>query len=193
MPKKPTPEEIKRKLEDAGPLYEELRLSSDRACAILGGVFMDEYLGQLLRTYIVQDNPIVNALFTFGHSLDSFRQKIEMAYALGLLTHQEYTALDTIRTIRNDFAHSLHGLSFDSPTIADRCRPLNFVILEDPAPGWVPSPKEHFRLAVLLLEAELTRHISDIRTQNLGRTPWPQEETISANMEPYPIQRESPN
>jgi hypothetical protein len=41
----------------------------------------------------------------------------------GLISESEHSDLHHIRRIRNDFAHDIHT-SFQSPSVADRCRKL---------------------------------------------------------------------
>ena|ERR1700730_11890352 len=47
----------------------------------------------------------------------SFRQKIDTATRKGILSDHLASPLHTIREIRNEFAHSLSGLTFNSPSI----------------------------------------------------------------------------
>lgn len=54
-------------------------------------------------------------LFEGYGPLSSFSAKIEIAYAFGMLTDIERSYMLAIKAIRNKFAHSSGGLTFDSP------------------------------------------------------------------------------
>jgi hypothetical protein len=54
-------------------------------------------------------------------AIDGFRSKIILGYALGLYSQQTREDFQTIRHIRNVFAHSRMNLSFKSKEIADAC------------------------------------------------------------------------
>lgn len=109
-------------LEDWPEWTSELFDSSDRACAILGGVYLDARLLQLLKGFFVDEAAMVRDLMR--RELQPFVTRIKLCYALGFITSSERDDLDRVREIRNDFAHKLHGLSFATPMIATRCAQL---------------------------------------------------------------------
>ncbi len=102
----------------------EFQKESDRAAAVLAGCYLDEMLELLLKKFLIQDAKFI-AKYVLGNSpsvtIDSFAKKARIAYALGLLREDEYSDLDIVRRIRNEFAHQLHGLSFDTQKISDLC------------------------------------------------------------------------
>ena len=101
---------------------DEFQRETARAAAVLGAAYLDALLQQLLTASFVDDANKIEALFNDGFGpLGSFRAKILAAYASGLLTAPDARDLHLIRKIRNDFAHGLHGLSFDDQSIANRC------------------------------------------------------------------------
>lgn len=56
-------------------------------------------------------------LFDGYGPMSSFSGKIDMAYALQIITKKAYDELTTIRRLRNKFAHSIALVSFDSDEI----------------------------------------------------------------------------
>ena len=100
------------------------RKESDRAAAVLAGCYLDEMLGLLLKKFLIQDAKLIEK-YILGNSpsvaIDSFAKKSRIAYALGLLRKVEYSDIDTVRRIRNEFAHQIHGLSFETQKINDLC------------------------------------------------------------------------
>jgi hypothetical protein len=102
-------------------LKKELEGGSEHASAIVGGVFLDGLLGELLRTFFVDDSDN-EEIFEYPGILASFAAKIQIAYRLGVISLREYQTLNTIRRIRNDFAHPLGEISFSDEFIKARCK-----------------------------------------------------------------------
>ncbi len=63
-------------------------------------------------------------LFDQNGPLSSFSNKIQMGRALGLYGEQTSSNLDTIRHIRNAFAHAQIPITFETPEVAAGCRLL---------------------------------------------------------------------
>lgn len=99
---------------DYGEFLTEFQHESDRAAAILGGVLLDEHLRVLLKSVLIDDEETLNLLERGENSpLSSFSARIKGAYCMGLISKDVFDDLETIREIRNRFAHQLHGLSFE--------------------------------------------------------------------------------
>lgn len=95
-------------------LQEELdNSSSDRSCVIVAAAYLDDILRVLLETFMTppinknQDNN----LFSGYGPLSSFSNRILFSFRLGLISEYEYRALQSIRKIRNHFAHDLSSES----------------------------------------------------------------------------------
>jgi DNA-binding MltR family transcriptional regulator len=101
-----------------------LRAESDRGCALFAAAYLDEALARLLRARMVQDSRMEKDLFISQAPLGAFSARIKMVYYLGELGSEERQMLDTIRGIRNHFAHHFEATSFSDQSIADRCRHL---------------------------------------------------------------------
>lgn len=101
---------------------ERLNSESDRACGVLGAALLDAKLEAVFRTRLgaFQDDLLGNA-----RPLGAFRTRIRLAGALGWITDDVRADLDTIRVIRNDFAHSFdHDLAFTDESISAHCSNL---------------------------------------------------------------------
>jgi DNA-binding MltR family transcriptional regulator len=122
MPRrKQDPAVIAAKRIDLRGLREEYQNESDRAAAIVGAAFLDEQIKEYIRQFLIDDEKFVNDLFAPDRPLGAFGARIQIAYALGLLTNDEYHDLKVVQGIRNAFAHDLHGLSFNDPWIKQQC------------------------------------------------------------------------
>jgi DNA-binding MltR family transcriptional regulator len=105
---------------------DEVRDESDRAAAILGGAVLDEILSQFIRSFLI-DSPDAVQLLSDSGPLGTFRARIDLAFALGLISKRIQRDLHLIRKIRNDFAHRPHGWTFGRPEIADRCNEIDLM------------------------------------------------------------------
>jgi DNA-binding MltR family transcriptional regulator len=134
----------------------EFQNESDRAAAVLGRAYLDNRLGVLLREKFVGAPKFVEDLFHGQGGLSSFSAKISITYAIGLISKQAADDLHIVREIGNRFAHKLHGLSFETPGIADRVdnfRVLKSLRLEDGQPLSLDSmdARKRFNIAVAIL------------------------------------------
>ena len=102
---------------------DEFQKESDRAAAVLGAAMLDELLCRLLAARFVTEH-LADQLLSGTRPLGTFSARITLAEAVGLISPEEARDLHTIRGIRNDFAHRLNGMSFDMPSVRDRCANL---------------------------------------------------------------------
>lgn len=114
--------------EDQRMFAQSLLKESDRAIGVLGGEFLSQELTDLIRSYCRQDAVIckrfVEPLFVGFGPLSSFSARIQVAFALGIITDRNRIELDLVRKIRNDFAHSLERIDFSEPSIVGRLQVL---------------------------------------------------------------------
>lgn len=159
---------------DPDKFKERLNSESDRACAILGAALLDARLETVFRQHLLRCQ---QELLGSDRPLGSFSARIRMARALALIDEDAGADLDTIRAIRNDFAHSFdHELSFQDQSISGRCSNLRTaqaymdgfdVAASRPHPNLTPyalramrdafkPPRWRFQLAVDFLEQYLS-------------------------------------
>jgi hypothetical protein len=99
---------------------------TDRGCALVAGSYLDAELKKLLKANLVEDKPTFEKLFAQDRPLGSFSARIDCSYLIGLIPRTARQDLHLIRKIRNNFAHELWNLSFDSPSIRSRCAQLRY-------------------------------------------------------------------
>jgi hypothetical protein len=94
-------------------ILEELgHASSDRAAAIVGAVLVEESLTNLLRSRLGRDQNLLDQLFRSSGPLGAFSVKINLGFLMGFYTGDARKELETIKNIRNEFAHRI-ARSFD--------------------------------------------------------------------------------
>jgi DNA-binding MltR family transcriptional regulator len=137
------PHFLKKQLEEFTAFRKALTHESDRGCALFAAAYLDKALSDLLYLSLVTDKKIEKDLFEGTAPLSAFSDRIKMAYYLGKISKECRADLDTIRGIRNDFAHHATIISFDDQSIADRCRNLQFSYHEKKE----ARPRAHFTAA----------------------------------------------
>jgi hypothetical protein len=98
-----------------------------------------------------------------------------MAYGLGLITGLEFRECDTIRRIRNEFAHEVHGLTFNSQKPAALCRNLKANTPDGARFG--EDPRHLFINSVVLLSMALWYRPEHAAPQKAKVRGWPQQLT----------------
>ena len=138
--------------EDLVTILGQIYKGDDRATAIVGAAFVDDALEQVLRLLFKETErhdidklpneknaieksflKVANDLFAPDRSLGSFRAKIDLSFALGVIGYGAFSDFTIIKDIRNLFAHHMldvgdkKPVSFETPAIvslAQRFSPL---------------------------------------------------------------------
>jgi len=156
------PNEIK--MTDWQGFLEEFQSESDRAAVILGGVFLDRHLRNLIAQFLIEDEKEVEFLLGSERKLDrplsNFSARRRAAYCLGLITKDQYNDLRMIEKVRNRFAHHLHGLSFADEQIIGWCNSLKF--LKKLLPDESFPPRAAFIVCVYTLASSFQLKAIDI-------------------------------
>ncbi len=168
-------------------ILQQLFKGDDRTAVIVGSAFIDDVLEQLLRqhfkeaeTYALKNFPgskrqveksfasTLHDLFGPERPLGSFKAKIDLCFALGIVGFRGFTDLSTVRRVRNLFAHPIldiekkKPISFSTPEVIRLCRSFSDAVI-----GMSPekSPRGLFVIACILYSSAL--HIPIRRRQTL--------------------------
>lgn len=101
-----------------------LSVESDRGCALFAAAYLDSSLADMIGAYLRPDKKMGEDLFVGQAPLASFSSRIKLAYYLRLINQKQRKKFDTIRSIRNHFAHHAEAVSFEDQMIRDRCNNL---------------------------------------------------------------------
>ncbi len=139
---------LTEKLLEFNSIIDSYENESDRAAAILAASYLDIYLEECIK-FVLVDDPSIEQLFKGTSALSTFSAKIDMAFALGLITEEIKKNLDYIRKIRNHFAHHPTVTSYKNSQVRNLCS--NFSLLEKYEDGTtrnvaddVPEPRKKF-------------------------------------------------
>ncbi len=124
----------------------------ERGLILALAAFAEQALGDLLSAFFIRGDPAKQLLEGFNAPLGTFSARMKMAYSLGLITKRQYSDLDRLRKIRNEFAHSWEPRSFTDKNIATHISALNFSGLHDEFPV---SAAEKVRTSLGTLPTEL--------------------------------------
>lgn len=158
--------------------YEELQNESQRGGVLVGAAFLDELLRQLLASFMIDDASAVNNLLDNppNSPLGGLSARTQATYCLGLISKEAYDDLNIIRGIRNEFAHSLQGTSFDHPWIVKQCEALK--IPNKSGISTEISASDKFLMTVVLLASQIKLHILGISRRNERRQKRPDWEIV---------------
>ena len=124
---------IERMWEENVRFHAELDGESDRAAAIIAASYFEERLCEVIMTRFVKlDRKVQRAIFTGYGPLSTFKAKVDIAFALGLLGRETRRGLHTVGRVRNKFAHASKPLRFDHEDFAIMCRDLKTAATPDP-------------------------------------------------------------
>lgn len=117
--------------EDFAAFVKGLAKESDRSAVILGAARLDVSLERLLKSIMSHHPGGQDNLFDPDRPLSSLSAKIALAYRLGLITNNVEHALQMVRKIRNDFAHSIEDASLADAPHKDRAAELGRAAARD--------------------------------------------------------------
>ncbi len=110
-------------------IIREIEDGSPRAVAVVAGAFVEEHLTKLIRWRMVReriksDVDLQGQMFRPGGPIGDFGTKINLAYLMGYISKDAWKELDTIRFIRNRFAHSVEINRWNIDWLMSRCNNL---------------------------------------------------------------------
>lgn len=152
-------------------LLQTLGEETDRGLALSIAAFAEECLERLLKQFMADVPATSKLLDGYSAPLGTFSSKINAASALGLCNEGVTNSLNTIRSIRNDFAHTWEPLSFSEQSIRDKVNNLK----PAPAPLTVApqgTSKDEFQLRASFILIELAamvdhRRVKKVQSQTL--------------------------
>ncbi|QIO60657.1 transcriptional regulator [Rhizobium leguminosarum] len=160
----PSFEETHPHLKDFAEFVPELNQESDRGATLIATGFLDELFKQILLAFFVDKKASLALVEGFNAPLGTFSTRIASAAALALISERERAEADTLRRIRNEFAHSVQ-VSFQDQRIRDLCENLTFSIPENKGRG-------QFTSSAVSLILNLTNRAAYVSQHRRTETTW---------------------
>ncbi len=150
-------------------LASALLKESDRGCVMIAAAFLDDALEEVLRSFFRTDpfslKNAVDPLLAGNGPISTFSSRIQLCYALMLITTNMRKELDLTRKLRNDFAHTWGPMDFDDPLCVERMKALGHDYATRESAEWDMPLRIGARV---IARGELTRRLAFIlRTCNL--------------------------
>lgn len=120
--KKLNTDELKALSAEVGHFVGHLLMQGDRAAVVLGAARLDVALEAALSSLMSNHPNGQDNLFDPDRPLGTLSAKIALAHRLGVIDQDVEHALQIIRKIRNDFAHSIEDESLSVQRHRDRLR-----------------------------------------------------------------------
>jgi len=152
MKKKKRKKKKKLNLSDYDRMVNFYSKESDRASAILAASFLDAYLAQFLKEFMINDQQACDELLNGYGPLATFSARRECAYIFGYIDEDMRNDIKYIAKIRNEFAHNHEMTSFKETPIPDLCQNLTTA-------SSVKGPRYQYLVAVSLIFATLDAKI----------------------------------
>lgn len=110
-------ENIPQEISKMNEYLSHIRQESDRGAVLSFAAVIEERLKEVILLFLMDNKSSVKLLDGFNAPLGTFSAKILMAHALGLISEKEFKEIQTLRKIRNRFAHSLEKIDFETNDI----------------------------------------------------------------------------
>jgi hypothetical protein len=150
-------------------VIENRQTGSDYAVAIIGASLVERALEvAILSRFVVMTKDERNRLFSYEAKgpLADFAARIRMAAALGLFGPSTLHNLETIRTIRNNFAHSATLRNFAHQDIISACDGFQSLpTTDDNPPGRIP-PKTNYVTACVTIARQLRHRLENANEED---------------------------
>lgn len=142
---------------DLNRLQTILMLLDERGLILSLAAFAEEALGDLIYAFMIPGEPAKQLIEGFNAPIGTLSARIRTAFALGLITKNQYEDLDRLRKIRNEFAHRWEPISFADQKINSLISAMYFRSLDDEFPA-SPTAKVQTSIGTLLTELRSTTH-----------------------------------
>jgi hypothetical protein len=148
----------------------ELNRESDRGRVLISCSYLDELLHHILLAFLIERESSRCLVEGFNAPLGTLSTRTAAAYALGLLSEREFKECETLRRIRNRFAHSVHA-SFEMQEIRDLCR--NLTMAADDYDGVIVDARGRYTTAAVALVLNLTNRAAYVSRKRCQSNEWP--------------------
>jgi hypothetical protein len=112
--------------EEFSDIQSDLIESSDRTAAIIASSLLEVCLEKSILAALPRAKGVIDQLNGRDGALNGFYSKNYLGYAMSLYSDDVLTQLETIRKIRNAFAHTARPIKFTTPVVGKECAKLTF-------------------------------------------------------------------
>ena len=147
-----------------------LNEESERGQALVSAAFIENFLERIIRAFLIEGKSTDRLFDGANAPLGTFSARISMTHALGLISDDERSDCDIVRSIRNDFAHNFKT-TYEDQSIKDQC--ANFHHSAKDYGEIVMCPRGQFTTAVSGMLLNLANRPHYVEKKHLKQTQWP--------------------
>lgn len=162
---------LEPELDQLERFFEKLHPESDRGAALTAGAMLEDRLGDILGGFLIEEKEAKQLLVGFNAPLGTLSARLLACYSLGLVEKNEFTEMEIIRKVRNQFAHNWEGVSFESQSIKDLVATLPWRGPDEYEEN--TTSKDRFVTAVSMLMVDLLWRTRLVKQKRLEVKPWP--------------------
>ena len=162
MSKKRTPRKTNLEIKEFSAFVEALTKESDRGAVLISAALLEDLLERCIRSFLLDDERVDQLLCTSG-PLGTLWARSIAALLLGILSETEFQECESVRKVRNAFAHGLEG-SFENQRVKDICS--NFVFTAKPG-AKNGQPRSQYLASAIALLLSLSRRPTNISKRRL--------------------------
>ena len=148
----------------------ELNKESERGAVLISCALLDELLTTIIRAFVLERPESERLLEGFNAPLGTLSARSVAALALGLISDIEYQETETIRKVRNHFAHEVHA-SFKEDRVKALCSNLKLAAKSDDTV--TVNARGQFTSAAVGLILNLTNRPHYVAQKRRQFEPWP--------------------
>lgn len=147
-----------------------LNRESERGAVLISCSFLDALMGRILLACFVDRERTKRLLEGFNAPLGTFSTRVSAAYALALISEREFKECETLRRIRNRFAHDVHA-SFDDQDLRSLTEALTMAAPDhETAQG---TGRARFTTSAIMLILNLTNRPAYVARERRQPKDWP--------------------
>lgn len=141
-------------------LFREMQQASDRAVVLTIGPFVEAAAELAIACRIAEEN-FDELVARPDAPLGTFSAKIRMLQGLGIIGPRHRKIMDTIREVRNTFAHSMKPIDFDNTVIRDFCNTLENWEIDAFDTSQLSPPRKKFTCAAVTMAQHFVTYAFD--------------------------------
>lgn len=168
--------------EQVNRLIKLLHELDERGLILSLAAFAEDSLGELISAFMRPVGSTTRLVEGFNAPLGTFSSRIHAAYALGLVTKEQFSNLEHLRKIRNEFSHSWKPLSFKDTKITDHIKGITYSGIDDNFPE-TALEKVRSSLSSLLVELQATTEQIKKNRRRVSQIGTTLSSGVSGNME----------
>ena len=176
-------EEFDRSFNEHMRFTDAIRDQSHLGAVLIIAAYIDDKLRRIIDVFLVEDR-VRNDLFKGPQApIGSFSSRINLAYAMALISEREFTSISAMRKIRNKFAHNIDA-SFKDQSIRSHLDALAWSVGRDSLGK--SGAFFVFRMAAEMIGMQLLNRVDHVQKARLVDREWDQKRTdYDPDYDPY--------